>query len=348
VSNGTRHGRRALALGVLAVASIAITGCTDAPAPAPTDSASPEYISDYVAPAPMEIAPLRGTAIEPGTATNPSIAAKIDNHVAARPQVGLETTDIVFEELVEGGLTRYVAIWQSNIPKELGPVRSIRPMDPDILSPFKGIVAYSGGQPRFVQLMQSTPVYNAIHGQSDTATTFYRSTKKLAPHNVLVKAREVIADHKNLKAPGQQFGYALDLASSTALKEGKPTSTVSLVFGPPSKPSWKWSETKSAWLRSQNGTKDKDSKGDQLAATNLIVLRVGVNSALGVPKTELVGKGEAWVAAGGSYVHAKWSKSSRTARIKLVDDEGVVIRLAPGNTWIEMVPSTGSVKFSKA
>jgi len=346
MGSGMRHGRRALALGVLAVASIAITGCTDAPDPAPTDSAAPEYVSDYVAPAAMEIAPLRGTPIEAGTAKNPSIAAKIDNHIAARPQVGLDTTDIVFEELVEGGLTRYVAIWQSSIPKELGPVRSIRPMDPDIISPFKGIVAYSGGQPRFVALMQQSGVYNAIHGQSSTATTFYRTPKKIAPHNVLVKAREVVAQHKNLKAPVQQFGYALDLASSTAAKEGKDATKISLVFGPPSQPSWGWNAETSTWLRAQMGEKDFAASGERISATTVVVLRVGVNSGLGVPKTELIGKGEAWVASGGKYVHARWSKGSRTSRIRLEDDNGVAIRLAPGNMWIEMVPTTGSVKFS--
>jgi len=341
---GTRHGGRALALAVLAVASI--TGCTVAPAPDPTGSPSPEYVSDYVAPAPVELAPLRGTPVEAGAATNPSIAAKIDNHIAARPQVGLDTTDIVFEELVEGGLTRYVAIWQSSIPKELGPVRSIRPMDPDILSPFKGIVAYSGGQPRFVALMQQSGVYNAIHGQSSTATTFYRTPKKIAPHNVLVKAREVVAQHKKLKAPKQQFGYSLDLASSTAAKEGKDATKIALVFGPPSKPSWGWDEGTSTWLRSQAGKKDKAASGARLSATTVVVLRVRVTSGLGVPKTELIGAGEAWVASGGKYVHARWSKGSRTARIRLHDDNGVAIRLAPGNTWVEMVPTSGSVKFS--
>lgn len=76
--------------------------------------------------------------------------------------MGLQHTDIVFEELVEGGLTRYVAVWHSNVPAEIGPIRSIRPMDPDIISPLGGIVAYSGGQYRFVQLMRATPVHNAI------------------------------------------------------------------------------------------------------------------------------------------------------------------------------------------
>ena len=343
-----RQRRVCAALATVAVASILLSGCVDVAAPDPNGSAAPAYVSTWEEPAPIEIAPLRGTQVDPGSASNPSIAAKIDNHVAARPQVGLESTDIVFEEMVEGGLTRYVAIWQSTIPKQLGPVRSIRPMDPDILSPFKGIVAYSGGQPRFVQLMKDSGVYNAIHGQSDTADTFFRSTDKPAPHNVLVKAREVIADHKKLAAPAQQFGYSLDLASSTAVTEGKPIRAIRLVFGPPSQPSWKWSTKSSVWLRSQMGAKDTDSRGKQLTATNVVVLRVGVSTGLGVPKTELVGKGDAWVSAGGHVVQARWAKKSRTGRITLTDVNGATIHLAPGNTWFELVPTSGSAKFIDA
>jgi hypothetical protein len=153
---------------------------TSSPTATPTPTPTPE---------PVFLAPLTGISIPEGSAANPSIAAKIDNHPAARPQVSLEIADIVFEELVEGGLTRYLAVWQSTVPAELGPVRSVRPMDPDIVSPFGGIIAYSGGQERFVALMQEAPVYNAIHGQADTESTFFRTKEKTSPHNVLVKAQ---------------------------------------------------------------------------------------------------------------------------------------------------------------
>jgi len=128
-----------------------LSGCAPVeamPAPIPTPTAS--YISTYETPAPTALAPLTGVEVLAGSVTNSSLAAKIDNHPGARPQVGLGRTDIVYEELVEGGATRYVGIWQSDIPAEIGPVRSIRPMDPDIVSPFGGIIAYSGGQQRFV------------------------------------------------------------------------------------------------------------------------------------------------------------------------------------------------------
>ncbi len=70
------------------------------------------------------MAALTGEAIEAGSLSRPPLSAKIDNHPSARPQVGLDEADIVFEELVEGGLTRYVAVWHSSLPAEIGPVRS--------------------------------------------------------------------------------------------------------------------------------------------------------------------------------------------------------------------------------
>jgi hypothetical protein len=322
-----------------------LAGCSAAePVPMPTPT--PSYTPSYAAPEPTVIAPLSGRVIEPGTALNSSLAAKIDNHIAARPQVGLERTDIVFEELVEGGLTRYVAIWQSDIPDEIGPVRSIRPMDPDIVSAFGGIICYSGGQQRFVALMQAAPVYNAIHGQKATADTFYRTKSKAAPHNVIVKAATIVAQHPEIPAPAQQFAFSLDVPSSTAAKDGQPASFVTLHFSNASEPSWTWDAAAQKYLRAQLGAVDLDSNGNQLSATNVIALRVGINTGLGVPKTELIGSGEAWVSTGGATVHATWSKAAPTAAITLRDDQGVTIRLAPGNSWIELVPLAGTVTLT--
>jgi hypothetical protein len=334
--------RRFLTVAVLAATALALSACK-VPDPMPTPSPTPSYTSSYETPAPPVLAPLTGVVVEdPGSLAHPSLAAKIDNHEDARPQVGLEATDLVFEELVEGGLTRYVAVWHSHVPAEIGPIRSIRPMDPDIISPLGGIVAYSGGQYRFVVLMQETNVYNAIHGARDTDAVMYRTKSKSAPHNVLVKAPELIGMHADLAPPPQQFSYADAAAGATAAREGEPVGGIDLVFGAPSHPSWRWDAAAGRWLRSQNGAADLDSAGAQLSAANVIVVRVPVSTGLGVPKTELIGGGEALVLSGGKLVHATWSKGDRLAPIRLVDDTGAVIRLAPGNSWIELVPTSGS------
>ncbi len=337
-------GRAFTAMLVSALAALSLVGCAPERIPVPTQSASP-WISTYVTPEPTQLAPLRGTTVAAGSLDHSSIAAKVDNHWDARPQVGLERTDMVFEELVEGGITRYVAIWQSDIPELLGPVRSIRPMDPDIVSPFAGIICYSGGQQRFVRLMLDTPVYNAIHGQSDTEDTFFRTNDKDGPHDVIVRAQEVLAQHPDLAPPQQQFAYALDGASSTAGKMGTRTAVIEYEFSSLFDGTWTWDDAGDRWLRVQQGDVDLDSNGNQLSATNVVIIRVNVVDDQNVPKTELYGSGEAWFSSGGGTVHGSWSKASATEPLRLTDDNGITVRLAAGNTWFELIPPRGGVNF---
>lgn len=336
---------------VLVAVGLAVSGC-GSPAPIPSRSvgaSSPSPASPTPSPSPSvsptALAPLRGTVVPVGSLNHASIAAKIDNQFEARPQIGLESTDMVFEELVEGGLTRYMAIWQSTIPAVIGPVRSIRPMDPLIISPFGGIICYSGGQPRFVDLMRQAPVYNAIHGQPDTASTFYRTSAKAAPHNVLVRAQELLAQHSTIAPPPQQFMYSADVASSAAVTAGTPNQRLDLAFSTASRPSWAYDPSQQVFLRSQNGVADLGSTKTQLKSTNVVILRVPITYGFGIPKTELIGSGPAWVATGGFTLQVTWSKASQTDPIHLTDATGAAVKLAPGNTWIEMVPNDGSVSF---
>nr|WP_241740108.1 MULTISPECIES: DUF3048 domain-containing protein [Microbacterium] len=297
--------------------------------PSPTPTPTPEPV----------VAPLRGTEV-PASIDTPALSAKIDNHWDARPQWGLEHTDIVFEELVEGGLTRYVAVWHSDVPEEVGPIRSIRPMDPDIVSPLGGIIAYSGGQARFVAMMQKTDVHNAIHGGADDRFMF-RSTQKLAPHNVVLDAQDIVAEYDELDPPAAQFAYS---PRGSAPVFGTPSGGVDLAFAPESPRSWTWDAASNTYLRAQEGRADTDSTGAQLSATNVVVLRVAIDWSYGiVPRTVMIDSGQAWISTGGSVREGTWSKDSRTAAITLTDAVGREIRLAPGNTWVELVPDSGSV-----
>lgn len=320
--------RAAVALGLMAVL---LGGCATETVPVPSPSAT---------------APLRGTSVPEGSLDRASLAAKIDNHPAARPQIALEEADIVFEELVEGGLTRYAAIWHSVIPRVVGPVRSIRPMDPDILSPFGGIVAYSGGQERFVRLMQAAPVYNLVDGAPGTAELFFRSDARAAPHNLLLRARDALADHPGLAPPEPQFSYSTSSAPSTASTLGEPTAAIAYRFSETTTGTWTWDAEGGTFLRGQDGAPDLDADGAQLEAANVIVLRVDVTVSDDVPRTEVIGSGDAWVSTGGATAPATWSKKSPTDTIRLTADNGTRVELAPGNSWIELIPRTGSVEFT--
>lgn len=330
--------------------AIGLTGCSSGPMPSPSASPSasamPSYVDTYVEPDATEIAPLRGTTVPAGTTLGPALSAKVDNHPSARPQFGLEHTDIVYEELVEGGMTRYVAIWQSTVPEVIGPVRSIRPMDPDIISPYRGIVAYSGGQYQFVQLMRRTPVVNAIHGQANTKHTFYRVKGRPGPHDVGVRALQVIEDFGPLDAPRQNWSYALTTDASSAAKEGTPAPVVRYRFSSLMWGVWSYDPATERYYRSQaNRGPDLDSAGNQLNTANIVVLRVAVKNRSTIPTTILNTTGEAWVATGGRVIHGSFTKASRNEPIYLYDDNGFTIQLAAGNTWVELIPTTGSVSF---
>ncbi|WP_156786387.1 DUF3048 domain-containing protein [Microterricola viridarii] len=309
------------------------------PTPRPTQTARPT-------PPPPVLAPLRGTVAAEGADERPALAAKIDNHEGARPQLGLERTDIVFEELVEGGLTRYVAIWHSDLPDEIGPVRSVRPMDPDIVTPFGGIIAYSGGQEVFVDMMMNTPVVNAVFDFDDTGL-FYRDDVHESPHDVIVHAAELVRRNALLPPPAAQFEYAVDDGEPTSVAEGAANSVVQLRFSDARWPSWGWDAAGASWLRSQEGEPDLDAAGAQLRASNVVTLLVEIDdySFEDIPRTLMIGAGEAWVSSGGSTVHGVWRKDSPAGSIRLVSDLGTPITLAPGNTWVELVPSSGGVEI---
>jgi hypothetical protein len=329
---------------VAAVAALALAGCSSE-ASSPEDEVvtsgegeTAEAIVDNAT-----VAALTGEAIEAGSLSRPSLSAKIDNHPSARPQVGLDEADIVFEELVEGGLTRYVAVWHSTLPAEIGPVRSVRPMDPEIVSPFGGVFAYSGGQVRFIQMMQEAPVYNAIHGQPDTEETFYRTSAKVAPHNVLVKAPELIDQHLDLPAPERQFSYAPSVEESTAVVAGSAMTSINPRFSGFSSPTWEWDGTQGTFLRFQtNGAADSASSGNQIFATNVVVLQVGIDVVEDIPTTRLVNQGTGWVATGGSIVEINWFKATPESPIVLTTADGDEVLLGVGNTWVQLIPNESS------
>ncbi len=325
---------------------LALAGC----AAGEPEATEPPVIT-RAAPAAMGVAssivfaPLRGTLADAAALAHPALAVKVDNHVEARPHIALNRADIVFEELVEGGITRYAAVWHSDVPDELGPVRSIRPMDPDIIAPFGGLVAYSGGQEQFVAMMQDTPVVNLVFDYDDTGL-FWRADDRPGPHDVILAAGEAVRRHADLPAPAVQFAYGTQ-DPLAHVPGATPTSRIDAVFSDARYPSWEWDAASSTWLRSQEGAPDVEASGDRVRATNVVTMRVDIDWSLGeVPRTVLVGEGEVWVSAAGRTAHGRWAKPARESPIALTADDGAPLRLAPGTTWVELVPLDGSVTFT--
>ena len=344
VGAGRISRRRAQLLGVLAAVA-ALTGCQGAvtiPDVAPTATVVARPAGESLASA-VAFAPLTGRSADAAALVHSSLAVKIDNHEEARPQIALNRTDIVFEELVEGGLTRYVAVWHSDIPDEVGPVRSIRPMDPDIATPFGGIISYSGGQEQFVEMMMATPLLNIVFDYDDTGL-FERADERPGPHDVILAAGEAVTRNAELAPPPAQFAYGTaDPLAAEALAAAS-TSRIDLVFSDARFPSWEGDAGSSVWLRLQEGVPDIEASGERVHATNVVTLRVAIDWSYGeVPRTVMVSSGEAWVSVAGRTVHATWSKDAASSPIRLTADDGSPLRLAPGNTWVELVADHGSV-----
>ncbi|MEO0023796.1 MAG: hypothetical protein RL196_237 [Actinomycetota bacterium] len=338
--------------------AILLSGCSAKPSnsssdgPSTSESASPTPTIEY------ETAPLTGVAYVKGTnqfLVGPAVMGKVDNSEAARPQNALNQADIVFEEMVEGGMTRFLAVWHSQLPTKFGPVRSVRPMDPDLGAPFGGIISFSGGQKPFVVAMQKTDVFVTNETNQLGKGTFERVTDREAPHNVMVRAQKLASQHKSIKAPGQQFSFATEAAAATASLQGKATVDFSVSF-PAGKPTWKWNGASGTWLRSQYGTKEKDaSDGKQLHAANVVVLKTKIDTSYKdfkygyVPRTVVIGGGSGVVFTNGKAIAVKFKKANQNDPIHLVDNAGNPVSLAPGNTWVELMPrDSGSLKVNYA
>jgi hypothetical protein len=276
---------------------------------------------------------------------------KIENSSDSRPQTGLNAADMVWEEVVEGGITRFVAVYHSTVPPQIGPIRSVRPMDPAIAAPLRGLFAFSGGQRPFVDAVAGAGLQVLSHDAGSGG--FFRLNTRYAPHNVYANPADFLAqaDAAHQADPSPQFVIAKPDQQPTAVVAGAPAAVVNLKLSGASYPSWTWTPAVNAWLRAEGRTPAVEADGTPLRAANVVVLRVAVVNTRytdpagnPVPETQMVGTGEALVATGGKTLAAIWTKNSPGEPVVLTGADGLPVLLAPGNTWVELVPTrTGSV-----
>jgi hypothetical protein len=336
----------ALLVGMALSSLVACTGDDVTPAAVGTTTASSSAPPPPPPPPPV-LWPLTG--LESGAVpAHPALAVKIENSVDARPQSGLNAADIVWEEVVEGGITRFVAVYHSSLPAEIGPVRSVRPMDPAIAAPLHGLLAFSGGQAGYVAAVADSGLQVLSFDAGNDG--FYRIGSRKAPHNVYAAPLTLVgqADAEHQAAPAPQFEFVTAGSQPTALTGGTPATSLSLTLSGAGHPAWTWSAPDGKWLRAEGGTPSVDSDGTPLRAANVVVLRVDVVATGGVdpagnpvPETLLEGTGEALVATGGATMPVTWVKNGVADPLVLRDPAGNPVRLAPGNTWVELVPNGG-------
>jgi hypothetical protein len=334
-------------LGLVSLASAACGGGNATPKPVAAITPETKVSEGTVTTAAGAPAPLTGVPDASGAAASrPSIAVKIDNAPEARPQSGLDVADIVYEEVVEGGVTRLIAVFHSTAPALAGPVRSVRPMDPDILSAFHGLVAYSGGIPAFVSLLRKAPVQDV---NVDVATDAYSWDKsRSAPHNEYVSPDKLWPKAKGDYAapPRAMFGYR---AAGEAFGDAD-APHVSIRYSPRQTSVYDWDAASGTWKRTSNGTPHVTASGAQIAPQNLVIQFVTTRtlgykdqSGTNVVESNVLGSGDAWILSGGRVTKGRWSKASESAPTKFTDAAGDPVKLAAGRTWVHFAPVGSAV-----
>lgn len=290
-----------------------------------------------------ETCPLTG--LEPaggrGVPARPALAVKIENISVSRPQVGLEAADIVYEQPVEGGITRFIAVFQCRDTDRLGPVRSVRESDANMLVQFgRPLFGYSGGIPQVKEAIRAAGVIDV--GIDEVPGAYTLDPNREAPHNLYTTTRGLYrAGRGGREVPDPVFTYHEDLPSE-GTRRGR---TIHADFSPESDVFWRYRRGQDRYLRFHGTEPHTLEDGTQMSVTNVIV-QVVVVRATGrldpagnpVPEPVVIGRGPAYVFRNGRVIQGRWIRESRDDITRFVDRRGDEIALAPGTAWVELFP----------
>ena len=295
------------------------------------------------------------TGLEPAREAlleRPAVAVKIENNPLAYPLSGLEDAEVVYEEQVEGGMTRFMAIYHCTDSVHAGPVRSARIVDPAIVTPITHILADAGGNAAVREELDDFEIVHIDESEAGDAMqrvdrpgisfehTLYGNTKALRR-----KGARKFSD-----VPPRLFEFG-ELEGKARRAKSVTINFSSSIIG------WEWKEGR--WYRTDGGEPLMSDTGDQIAADNILVEQHVVNlsdtlgDVLGTASPEIedvTGSGKAFLFRDGKVVVGRWTRDSVDDPVRFETKSGDAMILTPGTTWIELVPSkkgevTGSVDW---
>lgn len=351
----TRTARRGTAVigGLLALGlgAAGLAGCAK-------HEPEPDPVSESPSPSAPALAPLTGEEMPGVDLNHAAVTVKVPNaNDGARPQVNLNSADLVYEEQVEGGITRYVAVYHSQLPSLVGPVRSARPTDTSLVSPIGGAFVYSGSHSAFDDVLGSMAATRIDESHGDVLTRD-DSWGRGAPNNLFAHpqaALDALDDGARTTQPAAQFAYAAKDQPASAAQSGDALTGLSVSVGADAPRRWTWDAAQNRWVRSTaNGQVDSTLQGEsanaaqsqQIAADNVVVIRsvLGKPYDLGSkglsPRYQLDGaSGQGYVLSSGRVLDVSWSKADAASPFVLTTTDGAgEVRLQPGSSWIELVP----------
>jgi hypothetical protein len=269
------------------------------------------------------------------------LAVKIDDTNMAHPQIGLEDADVVYIEQVEGGLTRLAAIFSSKIPQRIGPVRSARISDIDILSQYGRVAfAYSGAQKKLLPVIAAANLQD-LGAQRQSPTIFTTDPNRNQPYAMVLRADLLMKKIKDetlnvdtAKSVGFVFGDRPD--------GGEPITQV-VVDWPAATYSAQWSQEQSRWLLSHNNKLNLAESGVVLGPTTLVIQMVRISpSEYGdkfggvTPLSETIGSGKAYVLRDGELFVTTWNRAFEGSGTTFTLPDGSTMNFAPGQIWVAL------------
>jgi hypothetical protein len=271
-----------------------------------------------------------------GLANGPVYAVKVDNTVKAHPQVGLTKADVVYVEQVEGGVTRLAAVFSSAYPKFVGPVRSGRITDIDLLKQYGTVgLFYSGSQNKLADNLKRADLKLVSFDQDHTGYT--RSPSRQQPYDVIGTFARLRQRAGKVDTP-PTMGYTFGPAPAG----GKRAKSLSVSY-PGARVGAVWSAAKKRWLLSMDGSADRAAEGGQLRPTTFVVQFVTVKRSIyhdvngaNTPQTVTVGKGRALFFRDGKVFEGAWSRAT-ASRVTSYTIAGQPASFAPGQLWVTLV-----------
>jgi hypothetical protein len=329
----TRHRIAVAAAAVVATAALAaglLIGLHGNPpvrkasAPPPPPSPSPSS-----PPAPLR-SPFTGERVR---VLDRVLAVKIDNIVYARPQTGLTHADIVYVLPVEGGLSRFLAIFSSEFPRVIGPVRSARADDIELLRQFgRPAFAYSGATNALLPWIHNhARIVNLYAG---TASGYYRSLSRTAPYNLYARTGQLLT-----QARGASRAHDIGFRFGPAPPGGRVTRSAAVSY-PAASFRFTWSAKKHRWLVWMDGRPAMTTDGGQLSPATVVIQHTTVRKSVfleyGVPPpfAQSTGSGTAQVLRDGREWTTHWSRPNPNGGTTFITTSGRRMTFAQGQVWV--------------
>ena len=342
-------------LAALMAATLVLTACSrDDEEPEATE---PEPAAEQPEPEPENepddesgptgpLSPLTGEVVDEELLDRAILVTKIENSPQSRPQTGFDAADVVIEELVEGGITRFMVLFHSQLPEVAGPIRSARPVDAQLVWGYgASAFAFSGARGEVQGMLAETPSVRVTEGGAG----FFRDSSRRAPHNLYLRPADTLSaamDRGAMPVTEVEIGWRFDEEPPSGALSCPPDAedcddpglAITIAMSPSFLTGWVYDEAEGVYRRLQNGQDFLVTGEGRIGAANVVVL--GSRHYIGptgYPETDATAEDNpALVLRDGKRYEARWSKPSASDPIRLFDTAGEPFPLKPGPTWLHL------------